>query len=178
MILIIWPFIVWGLDLVRKLLPTPGGFDHLFVMIDKFTKWIEAKPVAIASSKMAVEFIKEIINQYGVMNTIITNNGTQFACILQGLKPRIFRKLKNFQGRWVKELRLVLWGLRTTPTRPMGFTPFFLIYDIDAVLPKEISYASPRVRAYDEDTAEEALQDSVNRLDEHCRMALVRSVRY
>jgi hypothetical protein len=60
----------------------------------------------------------------------------------------------------------------------MGFTPFFLIYDIDAVLPKEISYASPRVRAYDEDTAEEALQDSVNRLDEHCRMALVRSVRY
>jgi hypothetical protein len=39
----------------------------------------------------------------------------------------------------------------------MGFTPFFLIYGVDAGLPKEIEYSSPRVRAYDEDTAEEAL---------------------
>jgi hypothetical protein len=48
-------------------------------------------------------------------------------------------------------------GLRTTPTGPTGFTPFFLIYDANVVLPEEIIYASPRVRAYDEDTVEEAL---------------------
>jgi transposase InsO family protein len=47
-------------------------------MIDKFTKWIEAKPIAIASSEAVVEFIKEVINWYGVMNMIITNNDTQF----------------------------------------------------------------------------------------------------
>jgi len=69
-------------------------------------------------------------------------------------------------------------GLWTTLTRPIGFTSFFLIYGADAVLPKEIGYASSRVRAYDEDTAEEALQDSLDRLDEHHRMALVRSARY
>jgi hypothetical protein len=73
-----WPFAVWGLDLVGKLPPAPEGFDNLFVMIDKFTKWIEANPVATASSEAAVEFIKEVINQYGVMNMIITDNGTQF----------------------------------------------------------------------------------------------------
>ena len=28
--------------------------------------------------EVAVEFIKEVIHRYGVMNTIITNNGTQF----------------------------------------------------------------------------------------------------
>jgi hypothetical protein len=67
-----------GLDLIGKLLPAPGGFDHIFVMIDKFTKWIEAKLVAIASSEAAIEFIKEVINRYGVMNTIITDNGSQF----------------------------------------------------------------------------------------------------
>ena len=39
----------------------------------------------------------------------------------------------------------------------MGFTPFFLIYGADIVLPEEIGYASPRVRTYNEDTAEEAL---------------------
>jgi hypothetical protein len=47
-------------------------------MIDKFTKWIKAKPVAIASSEATVEFIKEVINRYGVMNMIITDNGTHF----------------------------------------------------------------------------------------------------
>ena len=75
---ITWPFAVWELDLVRKLPPAPGGFDHLFVMIDKFTKWIEAKLVATASSEAAVEFIKEIINRYEVTNMIITDNSAQF----------------------------------------------------------------------------------------------------
>jgi hypothetical protein len=43
-ILIMWPFAVWGLDLIGKLPPAPEGFDHKLVMVDKFTKWIEAKP--------------------------------------------------------------------------------------------------------------------------------------
>jgi hypothetical protein len=47
-------------------------------MVDKFTKWIEAKPVATASSETAFEFINEIIHRYGFMNRIITDNGTQF----------------------------------------------------------------------------------------------------
>ena len=47
-------------------------------MIDKFTKWIETKPADTASSEVAVKLIKEVINRYGVMNTIITDNSTQF----------------------------------------------------------------------------------------------------
>ena len=49
----------------------------------------------------------------------------------------------------------------------MGFTPFFLIYGADAVLLEEVSYTSPRVLAYDDVMVEEALQDSLDRLDEH-----------
>jgi hypothetical protein len=44
-------------------------------MIDK---WIKAKPITTISSKVAVKFIKEVIHWYGVMNTIITDNDTQF----------------------------------------------------------------------------------------------------
>jgi hypothetical protein len=47
-------------------------------MIDKFTKWIKAKLAATASLEAAIKFIKEIINQYEVMNTIINENETQF----------------------------------------------------------------------------------------------------
>jgi len=38
---ITWPFAVWGLDLVGSLQKAPGGFTHLLVAIDKFSKWIE-----------------------------------------------------------------------------------------------------------------------------------------
>jgi ribonuclease HI len=38
---ITWPFAVWGLDLVGPLQKAPGGYTHLLVAIDKFSKWIE-----------------------------------------------------------------------------------------------------------------------------------------
>ena len=116
-----------------------GGFTHIFVAVDKFTKWIEAKPVASITAAKAVEFITEIIHRFGVMNTIITDNGTQFTArefttfcdtlgikinyasvahrtsngqverandmTLQGLKPRIFDRLKPYAGKWMKETR-------------------------------------------------------------------------
>jgi transposase InsO family protein len=40
--------------------------------------------------------------------------------ILQGLKPRIFDRLKPYVRKWVKELPLVLWALRTIPSLAMG----------------------------------------------------------
>jgi hypothetical protein len=40
---ITWSFAVWGLDLVGPLQKAPGGFSHLLVAIDKFSKWIEVR---------------------------------------------------------------------------------------------------------------------------------------
>jgi hypothetical protein len=42
---ITWSFAVWGLDLVRPLQKAPGGYTHLLVAIDKFSKWIEVRPL-------------------------------------------------------------------------------------------------------------------------------------
>jgi hypothetical protein len=70
--------------------------------------------------------------------------------ILQGLKPRIFKQLDTFRARWVVELPFVLWSLRTTPSRAMRFTPFFMVHSSEAVLPTDIDYGSPRVQAYTE----------------------------
>src|SRR6266540_5636714 len=43
---ITWSYAVWDLNMVSPLQRAPGGFTHLFITIDKFTEWIEAKPVA------------------------------------------------------------------------------------------------------------------------------------
>jgi hypothetical protein len=41
------------------------GYTHVLVAIDKFTKWIEYKPIASLTSSKAVEFIQEIIFRFG-----------------------------------------------------------------------------------------------------------------
>jgi hypothetical protein len=73
---ITWPFVVWGLDLVGPLQKAPGGFMHLLVAIDKFSKWIEVPPLNSIRSEQAVTFFTNIIYRFGVPNSIITDNGT------------------------------------------------------------------------------------------------------
>jgi hypothetical protein len=57
MIPITWSFAVWGLDLLGPFEKASGGWTHLLITIDKFTKWVEAKPLAKIGSKQAVDFI-------------------------------------------------------------------------------------------------------------------------
>ena len=47
-------------------------------MVDKFTKWIEAKPVKTVESGPVIDFISGVVHYYGVLHSIITNNGSNF----------------------------------------------------------------------------------------------------
>jgi transposase InsO family protein len=170
--------------LVEPLKRTTGGFTHLLVAIDKFSKWIEARPITSIRSEQAVLFFTDIIHHFGVPNCIITDNDTQFSgkkfldfcdnhhicvlwsavahpktngqverangMVLQGMKPRIFDKLNKHDKKWAAELPSVLWSLRTMPSRATGFTPFFLVYGSEAMLPTDVEYESPRLKAYNE----------------------------
>ena len=46
--------------------------------VAKFSKWIEARPIAKIKSEQAVQFFNDIVYRFGVPNSIITDNGTQF----------------------------------------------------------------------------------------------------
>ena len=48
---------------------------HFLVAIDKFTKWIEAKLIAVLKAKDATAFFLDIVYRFGVPNSIITGNG-------------------------------------------------------------------------------------------------------
>jgi hypothetical protein len=65
---------VWGLDLVGPLQKAPRGYTHLLVAIDKFSKWIEVRPLNSIRSEQAVAFFTNIIHRFGVPNSIITDN--------------------------------------------------------------------------------------------------------
>jgi hypothetical protein len=55
-----------------------GGFTHVLVAIDMFTKWIEYKPITMLTHNRVVDFIYDILHRFGFPNTIITNLGTKF----------------------------------------------------------------------------------------------------
>jgi transposase InsO family protein len=206
-----WPFATWCLDMVGPFKKAKGGFTHLYVAVDKFTKWIEAKPVATITAGTAVQFIKEITTRFGVPNRIITDNGTQFTArefkefcessgikiqyasvahpqsngqveranglIVQGIKARIFDRLKAYAGKWVKELPPVLWALRTTPNRTTQQTPYSLVYGSEVMLPSEIQFNSLRVQAYEEQRSQEGREDDLNRLEEIRDAAVIESAK-
>jgi hypothetical protein len=97
---------------------------------------------------------------------------------LQGLKPRIFDRLNKSGPKWLQQLPVVVWSLRTTLIRATGFTPFFLVYGAEAILPTDLEYGSPRVRGYDEGANQRARENSLDQLDEARTMALMYSARY
>jgi hypothetical protein len=206
------PFAVWNINIVGPLRQAPGGFSHLLVAVDKFSKWIEGRPIINVCSEEVISFFTDIIYRFGIPNMIINDNVTQFTgkkflnfrdnnhirvdcfviahpkmngqverannMILQGLKPRIFKRLNKFRARWVAELPSVLWSLHTTPSRATWFTPFFMVHGSEVVLPTDIDYGNPRVRAYTEDGNQVALEEAIDQLDEACDVALLRSTKY
>ena len=55
------------------------AFKYAVVTVDYFTKWVEAIPLVLISSKKVQEFIWEsIICRFGVSHEIVSDNGTQF----------------------------------------------------------------------------------------------------
>ena len=168
----------------------------MLVTIDKFIKWIEARPISTIKSEQAILFFLDIVHRFGVPNSIIMDNDMQFTrkkflrfcdeyhiqvdwaavahprtngqvehtngMVLQGLKPRIFNRLSKFGARWVTELPSVLWSLRITPSQATGYTPFFMVYGSEAVLPTDLDYGAPRIRAYDKHGAEASHEEAMD----------------
>ena len=61
--------------------PLKGGTHkkkYLLVMVDKFTKWVGAKPVKTVESGPVIDFIYGVVHRYGIPHSIITDNGTNF----------------------------------------------------------------------------------------------------
>jgi transposase InsO family protein len=47
------------------------------IAIDKFSKWMEVRPITNLRAEQAVTFFTDIVYRFGVPNSIITNNGSQ-----------------------------------------------------------------------------------------------------
>jgi hypothetical protein len=55
---------VWGLDIAGPLRKAPGGYTHLLVAIDKFSKWVEVRPITNLKVEQVVSFFTDIIHRF------------------------------------------------------------------------------------------------------------------
>ncbi|KAA3448641.1 GAG-POL precursor [Gossypium australe] len=98
--------------------------------------------------------------------------------VLDALKKEIYDALNPRAGRWAKEVPHVVWGLRTQRSRATGYSPFFMVYGSEAVLPADLAFAAPRIKNYEEGEAESSRQVDVDALEEHRLCALTRHARH
>jgi hypothetical protein len=197
---------MWGLDAVGPFRTAPSGYKHILVAVDKFTKWIEVRPVTKVTSEEALKFIRGIIYRFGGPNRIIIDLGKAFTglvfwdfcqdnlidvyyswvahprcngqverangMVLQALKARIYDDASNYATRWLAKLPHVIWGLRTQVSFATGFSPFFLVYGSEAVLPTDVAFGAPRIQFYEEGEAEQTRRIDLDSLEEQ-RLATV-----
>jgi hypothetical protein len=176
-----------GLDAVGPIRIAPGGYKHILVAIDKFTKWIEVRPVAKVTSEEVVKFIGDIKHRFGVPNRIITDLGKAFTgsvfwdfcqdnlidvyyssvahprcngqverandMVLRALKDRIYDDASNYATQWLAELPHMIWGLKNQVSSATSFSPFFLVYGSEAILPTDVTFVAPQIQFYEEGEA-------------------------
>ncbi|KAK1651944.1 hypothetical protein QYE76_069749 [Lolium multiflorum] len=133
--------------MVRKLKKSSlGSFEYLLVAIDKFSKWIEAKPVRKADGATALKFVCSLVTRFGIPHSIITDNGTNFA---QG-------ELKDYCDE--VGIRLDLASVAHPQSNDPKLCSLDIIHD-------------SRVSAYNEETADEARQISVDLIEQARNLA-------
>ncbi|KAA3465697.1 RNA-directed DNA polymerase [Gossypium australe] len=113
-----WPFSMWGMNVIGPISPkASNGHRFIFVVIDYFTKWVEAVSYANVTKTVVSKFLKrEIICRYGKMT-------------------------KTYRD-WHEKLPLALYAYQTSVRTSTGATPFLLLYGMEAVLPIEVEIPS------------------------------------
>ena len=147
--------------------PLKGGTHkqrYLLVMVDKFTKWIEAKPVKTAESGPVIDFLSGVVHRFGVPHSIITDNGTNFTvdevqlwCKNMGIKldyASVYHPQTN--GQVERANGLIMSGIKPRLVRSLRtlgdadhakphyrIHTIFMVYGAEAVLPCDIIHDSP-----------------------------------
>jgi hypothetical protein len=98
--------------------------------------------------------------------------------VLDALKKRLHDAANTKVGKWIKELPNALWGLHTQPSKPMGQSPYFLVYGSEAILPADVMWDSPAVEQYDKGISEDSRRVDIDGLEEARCATLFQSARY
>ena len=151
---------------------------------------------------------KNIINIFGVPNTLISDNGLQFnsrafrdffrdlnitnrysipvypqsngqaRAINKTILNGLKKRLDSAKGNWAEKLPNVLWAYRMTPCRSTGETPFSLTYGAEAVIPAEVNICSAWIDGFNPIQNKLMMVECLDLLEEYQEVAVIRLAEY
>ncbi|GJV72026.1 reverse transcriptase domain-containing protein [Tanacetum coccineum] len=160
-----WPFYKWGIDIAGPFPEGPGKVKFLIVAMDYFTKWIEAKPAATITGNQIKKFVWD-----NITNGLVERANRSLG---EGIKAWLEARNKN----WMEELPHVLWAHRTMIKSSNRYTLFSLTYGTKAVIPAEIGMPTIRIAEVDLVQNNEALEISLDLLEERREEAAIREAK-
>jgi transposase InsO family protein len=155
------------IDLVGTL-PSSAGFNYVFTMVDRATRWVEVVPLAsITAKECAAAFLHTWVARFGVPSVLTSDRGTQFTsavwahlCHLLGIQhimssafhpcsngilERWHRTFKNAlraristSSDWFGQLPVIMLGLRATPREDSGTSSAEAVFGCQLVLPGQM----------------------------------------
>lgn len=70
------PFARWGIDIVGPFIKTKGSNQFLVVVVDYFTKWVDAEPLSKITECEMIHFIwKSICCRFGLPRVLVSDKG-------------------------------------------------------------------------------------------------------
>ncbi|XP_049346078.1 uncharacterized protein LOC125810650 [Solanum verrucosum] len=155
--------------------PMSNGHRFIMVVIDYFTKWVEASTYKVVTKKVVADFVcNNILCRFGIPESIIIdnaanlNNGfTKETCerfkiahrnstvycpqmngaveVANKNIKKILRKIVDSHRQWHEKLPYVLLGYRTTIRTSTWATLYMLVCGSEAVIPAEVEIPSLRI---------------------------------
>ncbi|GJZ19056.1 reverse transcriptase domain-containing protein [Tanacetum coccineum] len=191
-------FDVWGIDFMGTF-PSSRGNKYILVAVDYLSKWVEVKVLPTNDARVVCKFLKSIFAQFGTPRAIISDRGThfcndQFAKVMlkYGVTHRLFtayhpqtseqvevsnhglnlileRTVGENRASWSDKLDDALWAFRTAFKKPIGCTPYKLVYGKACYLPIELEHKTYwALKHYNNDlvTASDHRKVQMNELNE------------
>ncbi|XP_070015161.1 uncharacterized protein [Nicotiana sylvestris] len=130
----------WGMDVIGPIEPAASNRHRfMLVVIDYFTKWVEAASYKAVTKKVVTDFIRH-------------KNSTSFKPQMNGYVKtanknikKILRKMIEKHKQRHKKLSFALLGYRTIVRTSAGETPYMLVYGTKAVILAEVEIPSLRI---------------------------------